>query len=216
LSDRVLRVLIADDHEIVRHGLAALLSEAGDVELVGEAGNGREAVDLAYQLRPDVVIMDVAMPLLNGLDACQQLRPRLPSTKWVFVTVNEDPDLAAEAFRLGAAGYLLKHSAAAELFEAIETVLGGGRHLTPLIAQGAPLGSFLATARAAPTDALTARQREVLQLLAEGRVMKEVAQILGMSPRTVAFHKYEVMRRLHVKSTAELVQHAIRLGLIRP
>lgn len=208
------RVLLADDHALIRAAFASLLQPAFDV--VGTVSDGRALLDEAPRLRPDVIITDISMPLLNGLDACQQLRPRLPSTKWVFVTVNEDPDLAAEAFRLGAAGYLLKHSAAAELFEAIETVLGGGRHLTPLIAQGAPLSSFLARARAAPTDGLTARQREVLQLLAEGRVMKEVAQVLGMSPRTVAFHKYEVMRRLHVKSTAELVQHAIRLGLIRP
>jgi DNA-binding NarL/FixJ family response regulator len=132
------------------------------------------------------------------------------------VTVNEDPDLAAEAFRLGASAYLLKHSAAEELFEAIEVALHGGRHLTPLIGKGVPISTFLATAPAGHAEPLTARQREVLQLLAEGRVMKEVGEILGVSTRTVAFHKYELMRRLKVKSTAELVQHAVRMGLIRP
>ena len=207
------RVLLADDQAMLRAAFASLLQPTFDV--VGTVADGRHLLDEAPRLRPDVIVADISMPRLNGLDALQQLQSRLPETKWVFVTVHEDPDLAVEAFRLGASGYLLKHSAAEELFAAIRTALQGGRHLTPLIGRGAALSSFLAAARPARAE-LTSRQREVLQLLAEGRTMKEVADILGVSTRTVAFHKYEVMRRLDVKSTAELVQQAIRLGLIRP
>jgi len=208
------RVLIADDHALIRAALASLLQPAYDV--VGAVSDGRALLEDAPRLRPDVIVADISMPMLNGLDACQQLRSQLPATRWVFVTVNEDPDLAAHAFELGASAYLLKHSAADELFAAIETVLRGGRYLTPLIGNGTPIGSFLAEPRGASHESLTPRQREVLQLLAEGRVMKQVAEVLGVSTRTVAFHKYEVMRRLRVKTTAELVQHAVRMGLIRP
>jgi DNA-binding NarL/FixJ family response regulator len=208
------RILLADDHALIRAAFASLLQPT--FEVVGAVSDGRALLDEAPRLQPDVVVADISMPLLNGLDACHQLRTRLPATKWVFVTVNEDPDIAAEAFRSGASAYLLKHSAAAELFEAIEVALRGGRHLTPLIGKGVPLSTFLADAPAGHADVLTTRQREVLQLLAEGRVMKQVAEVLGVSTRTVAFHKYEVMRRLKVKSTAELVQHAVRMGLIRP
>jgi DNA-binding NarL/FixJ family response regulator len=208
------RVLLADDHALIRAAFASLLQPRFDV--VGAVADGRALLQEAPRLRPDVIVADVSMPLLNGLDACQQLRPLLPATRWVFVTVNEDADLAREAFRLGASGYLLKHSAVEELFTALETVLRGGRHLTPLIATGESLATFLATARPEHADDLTPRQRQVLQLLAEGRPMKEAAHILGVTERTIAFHKYEIMHRLNVKSTAVLVQHAIRLGLIRP
>jgi DNA-binding NarL/FixJ family response regulator len=207
------RVLLADDHALVRAAFEQLLAPSCDV--VGTVSDGRALLEVAPRLRPDVIVADVSMPLLNGLDACQQLRPRLPDTRWVFVTVNEDPDLAVEAFRLGASGYLLKGSAVGELFAAIETAMGGGRHLTPLIRKQASLAAFLRQAH--PHDhELTARQREVLQLLAEGRPMKEVAAVLGLTARTVAFHKYQIMRRLGATSSAALVQHAIRLGLIRP
>lgn len=208
------RVLLADDHALIRAAFASLLQPMYDV--VGAVSDGRALLDEAPRLQPDVIVADISMPLLNGLDACQQLRPLLPATRWVFVTVNEDADLAVEAFRLGASGYLLKHSAVEELFAALATVLRGGRHLTPLIAKQRSLPEFLAKTRPTHADDLTPRQREVLQLLAEGRPMKEAAHILGVTERTIAFHKYEVMRRLNVKSTAALVQHAIRLGLIRP
>jgi DNA-binding NarL/FixJ family response regulator len=208
------RVLLADDHTLVRAAFEQLLRPSCDV--VGAVPDGRALLDAAPRLRPDVIVADISMPLLNGLDAFQQLKPRLPGTKWVFLTVNEDPDMAAEAFRLGASGYLLKSSAASELFTAIETALRGGRHLTPLLRKGKSLSRFLAEAGANHHEPLTARQREVLQLLAEGRLMKEVAQLLGISARTVAFHKYAMMRRLGVNTTAELVQQAIKLGLVRP
>jgi DNA-binding NarL/FixJ family response regulator len=134
----------------------------------------------------------------------------------VFLTVNEDPDMAAEAFRLGASGFLLKSSAATELFSAIQMALEGRRYVTPLLTKGAPLGVFLDRPSNPQGDKLTARQREVLQLLAEGRLMKEVADILGITPRTVAFHKYGIMEQLGVKTTAELVQYAVRHGLGQP
>jgi len=207
------RVLLADDHALVRAAFEQLL--APSCEVVGTVSDGRALLELAPRLRPDVIVADVSMPLLNGLDACQQLRPRLPDTRWVFVTVNEDPDLAVEAFRLGASGYLLKGSAVGELFAAIDTAMRGGRHLTPLIRKRQGLTAFLRQAH--PHDhQLTARQREVLQLLAEGRPMKEVAAVLGLTARTVAFHKYQIMRRLGVTSSAGLVQQAVRLGLVRP
>jgi len=208
------RVLLADDHTLVRQAFEQLLQPTCDV--VGTVSDGRALLDAAPRLRPDVIVADISMPLLNGLDACRQLQPRLPHIKWVFVTVNEDPDLAVEAFRLGASAYLLKNSAAAELFEAIEAALHGRRHLTPLISKGQPLEAFLVRTRADHTEGITSRQREVLQLLAEGRVMKEVAAVLGVTRRTVAFHKYALMRRLKVRTTAELVQRAAKLGLIRP
>jgi len=208
------RILLADDHALIRAAFASLLQPQYDV--VGTVSDGRALLEAAQRLRPDVVVADISMPLLNGIDACQQLRPLLPATRWIFVTVNEDADLAVEAFRLGASGYLLKHSAVEELFMALATVLRGGRHLTPLISKEQSVAAFLATTRPAHADELTPRQREVLQLLAEGRPMKDAARILGVTERTIAFHKYEVMRRLNVKSTAALVQHAIRLGLIRP
>jgi DNA-binding NarL/FixJ family response regulator len=207
------RVLLVDDHALVRAAFEQLLAPSCDV--VGTASDGRALLEVAPRLKPDVIVADISMPLLNGLDACQQLRPRLPGTKWVFVTVNEDPDMAVEAFRLGASGYLLKGSAAGELFAAIETAMRGGRYLTPLIRKRQSVSAFLRQAH--PHDhELTARQREVLQLLAEGRPMKEVAAVLGVSVRTVAFHKYGIMRRLGVSTSAGLVQHAVRLGLIRP
>jgi DNA-binding NarL/FixJ family response regulator len=160
-------------------------------------------------------VVDISMPLLNGIDACRQLQPRLPRTQWVFLTVNEDPDVAVEAFRLGGLGYVLKSSAASELFLAIQKAMRGEPYLTPLISKGMPLGVFLTRTTHLPTGGLTPRQREVVQLLAEGRTMKEIASLLGVTPRTVAFHKYSIMKQLGVKSSAELVQYAVQHGLFR-
>jgi len=185
-------------------------------EVVGAVLNGRALLEAGTQLKPDVIVADVSMPLLNGLDACRQLQPKLPKTKWVFVTVNADPDVAVEAFRLGASGYLLKSSAAAELFTAIQRAMQGSVYITPLITKGTPLAVFLARKAPSQPDKLTARQREVLQLLAEGRQMKEVSDLLGVTTRTVAFHKYAIMQELGVKSSAELVQYAVKLGLVQP
>jgi DNA-binding NarL/FixJ family response regulator len=208
------RVLLADDHTLLLAAFKELLAPVCDV--VGSVGDGRALLEAAPRLKPHVIVLDISMPLLNGLDAFRQLQPRLPGTRWVFLTVNQDPDLAAEAFRLGASAYLLKSSAAKELFTAIETAMQGGHYVTPLITKGEPIGVFLQRAGPPAGDRLTARQREVLQLLAEGRLMKEVADILHVTPRTVAFHKYTVMQQLGVKTSAELVQQAVKLGLVRP
>jgi DNA-binding NarL/FixJ family response regulator len=207
------RILLADDHTMLLAAFKELLAPL--CEVVGSVADGRALLEAAPRLKPDIIVLDISMPLLNGLDACRQLQPRLPNTKWVFLTVNQDPDLAAEAFRLGASAYLLKSSAAKELFTAIETAVQGGQYVTPLVTDE-PLGVFLQRAGHRPAREPTARQREVLQLLAEGRVMKEVADLLHVTPRTVAFHKYTLMRHLGVKTNAELIQQAVKLGLVQP
>jgi DNA-binding NarL/FixJ family response regulator len=159
-------------------------------------------------------VLDVGMPLLNGIDAATHLIKSVPEAKLIFLTVNEDPDLATEAFNRGASAYLLKSSAACELFAAIQRALDGKIYITPLITKGIPIALFLNRKVKVPSEKLTERQREVLQLLAEGRLMKEVADILKVTPRTVAFHKYAIMEELGVKNTAELVQYALENGIV--
>ena len=176
-------------------------------------GDGRALVAAVEALNPDVVVLDISMPLLNGLDAGRQIKQKSRNVKLVYLTMNEDPDLAAEAFRAGASGYLLKSSAASELTTAIREVAQGRTYITPLVAAG------LVEALQQPSDRrsgedLTPRQREVLQLLAEGRSMKEVASLLSLTPRTVAFHKYQMMEQLKVKSTAELIQYAVKHHIV--
>jgi DNA-binding NarL/FixJ family response regulator len=207
------RVLLADDHTMLLEAFRRLLEPK--CEIVGTAGDGRTLLELAVDTKPDVIVLDIAMPRLNGMDACAQLRRRMPSVRLVFLTVNEDPDIAAEAIRLGASGYLLKNSASTELFTAIEHALAGKTYVTPLVTKGVPLGVFLRRARQPATEKLTMRQREVLQLLAEGRAMKEVADLLQISVRTVAFHKYTIMEQLDMKTSAELVQYALEHGLLK-
>jgi DNA-binding NarL/FixJ family response regulator len=205
------RVLLADDHRLLREAFAELLKAECDV--VGSAADGRALLEIVPELRPDIVVLDIAMPLLNGLDAARQLKRTMPDVKLVFLTVSEDPDLAAEAFRVGASGFLLKNSAASELLRAIHEVFEGRSYVTPLATQG--LVERLQNpepARANPD--LSPRQREVLQLLAEGHTMKEIARLLKISPRTVAFHKYAMMEALGIKSSALLVQFALKQGVV--
>jgi DNA-binding NarL/FixJ family response regulator len=205
------RVLLADDHTLLLGAFEKLL--ASECEVVGQISDGRALVAAADALKPDVVVLDIAMPLLNGLEAGRQIKQRQRSIKLIFLTMNEDADLAAEAFRLGASGYLLKRSAASELLTAVREVMQGRSYVTPLITEGL-VGSLQHTDERSPEHELTARQREVLQLLAEGRSMKEVASILNLTPRTVAFHKYRMMEQLKVKSTAELVQYAVKHHIV--
>jgi len=206
------RVLIADDHAILLDAFRKLLEPQYDV--VGTVTDGQALVKAAEALKPDVILADISMPKLNGLDAAERLRARMPNAKLLFLTVSEDPDVAAEAIRRGAAGYLLKKSASAELFEALRAVLRGRTYVTPAIARE-PIAVFVSTAkRAGPARNLGLRQREVLQLLAEGKSMKEAAEVLGLTPRTIAFHKYAMMEQLGLKSGAELVQHAVKIGLV--
>jgi DNA-binding NarL/FixJ family response regulator len=208
------RVLLADDHRMLREALAQILQAR--CEVVGAVGDGRALVAAAAELRPDVVVVDIGMPLLNGLDAARQLKQAMPQVKVVILTVNEDPDLAADAIRAGASCYLLKNSAAAELQQAIDEAMRGRTYITPLVAKGL-VDALARGPHANDEPALSSpRQREVLQLLAEGRTMKEIARLLKITPRTVAFHKYGMMKQLGVKSTAELVRVALKLGVVAP
>jgi DNA-binding NarL/FixJ family response regulator len=204
-------VLIADDHVLLLDAFRALLAE--DCEVVGCVTNGRELVEATAELKPDIVVVDVSMPLLNGLDAARLIRQAHPATRVLFLTASEDPDVAAEAIRAGAAGYLLKRSAGSELRNAIAEVAGGRSYVTPLATAGL-LTSLQEPPRQAGDEPLTPRQREVVQLVAEGRSLKEIAAILEISPRTAAFHKYRVMEQLNAHSTAELVQYAIRHHMV--
>jgi DNA-binding NarL/FixJ family response regulator len=202
------RVLLADDHVLLLGAFEKLL--AADCNIVGQVSDGRALVAAAEQLKPDVIVLDISMPLLNGLEAARQIKKKLSSVKLVFLTMNEDADLAAEAFRAGASAYLLKRSATSELPAAIREVMQGRSYITPLVADGL-VGALIHDA--APHQ-LTPRQREVLQLLAEGRSMKEVGSVLNLTPRTVAFHKYRMMEQLKVKSTAELIQYAVKHHIV--
>jgi len=206
------RILLADDHAVVVQGLESLLKKSFD--LVGVVHDGRALLDAAEKLRPDVIVTDISMPELNGLDAIREIRTRWPGMKVIVLTMHRDTQLAVEAFRAGASGYVLKVSSAEELIRAIEEVAKGRGYVTTLLAKD--LITLLVEARSQGTadTPLTPRQREVLQLIAEGRTMKAVASILHISPRTAESHKYEIMNVLGVKTTAALVQCAIRLKLI--
>ena len=206
------RVLLADDHRLLREAFVKLLEP--DCDVVGAVADGRALLEAAPRLRPDVVVLDVAMPQLNGLDAARQLKRSMPGVKVIFLTVSEDPDLAAEAFRAGASAFLLKNSAASELLQAIADVSKGRSYVTPLATR-----DMLDTLLRRPESSrggheLSHRQREVLQLLAEGRTMKEIADVLKITARTVAFHKYSMMQELGIKTSAELIQFAIKKGIV--
>ena len=205
--------MIADDHAFVADACRKLVEPEFDV--VATVGDGRALVKIAATLRPQVIIVDIAMPLLNGLDAGYQVRQLLPWVKLVFLTMNTDPALAAEAFRRGASGYLLKTSSASELIVAIREVLQGNSYLSPAIAKEAV--DFLLhqdKESIEEEEMLTERQREVLQLLTEGNSMKQVACVLNVSTSTVAFHKIRIKAILHAGNDADLVQHAIKTHLI--
>jgi DNA-binding NarL/FixJ family response regulator len=207
------RIVLADDHQIVVAGLRSLLQS--EFELVGSAENGLELIELAERTKPDVIVTDISMPLLNGIDAVRKLRELGIGAKIVFLTMHPDVVYATRALEAGASGYVLKHSAPDELISAIHEALSGGRFVSKSLRNPA-LDELLHPSRrhVKTTVELTARQREVLQLLAEGKSAKEIATVLGISPRTVETHKYNIMDDLGVKTTAELVQHAIKHGLI--
>lgn len=207
-----IRVLLADDHTVAAEGLCVLLK--GTCELVRVVHDGRALLNAVEELRPDVVVTDISMPMLNGVDAVRQIKSIRPETKVVMLTMHTEVQLAVEAFRAGASGYVLKASPGEELITAIQEAAKGRSYLTPLIAKD--LLSVLIEAKSSETTEtrLTLRQREVLQLIAEGRTMKEIASILHISSRTAESHKYEMMQVLGVSTTAELIQYAIRLNLI--
>jgi len=209
------RVLLADDHTLVVEGFRKLLEE--EFDLVGAVEDGRALLKTAPTLQPDVVLLDIAMPSLNGIEAARQLKKMMPEVKIIFVTMHADPAYVTEGFRAGASGYLLKRSAAAELAQAIQAVLKGQHYVTPLITTDLVRtlldGSSEQLSRPAP---LTPRQREVLQLVAEGHSLKEIANTLKISVKTVEFHKAQIMEQLNLHTTAELTKYAIAHGLTTP
>jgi len=208
------RVLMADDHSLILAGLRKLVEE--DCDVVGMVEDGRSLVEAAQTLRPDLILLDISMPLLNGLEAARKLRSLVPESKLIFLTMHASPTYATEAFQIGASGYLLKRSAASELGLAIKAVLQGQHYLTPSLTKDV-LDSVLKPStgeRGEPiSGALTARQREVLQLIAEGRGTKEIATILNVSVKTVEFHKSRLMQQLDLHTTADLTKYAITHGI---
>lgn len=207
------RILLADDHVLIADALKGMLAPNYDV--VGAVGDGRSLLAAAESLKPDLIIVDIGMPQLNGLDATRQIKRLLPKVKVIVVTMNEDSGLVAEAFRAGAMGYLLKHSAFQELLLAIQEVLKGASYLSPRIT-GSAVASMLRGGNVKLEEAreLTPRQREVIQLLAEGRSMKEIADVLTISLRTVAAHKYRIMELLEITNNAELYRYAVRHQIV--
>ncbi len=209
------RILIADDHNLMAELCRKLLEEEFDV--IGVAGDGRALVRAAAELKPDLIVIDVAMPLLNGLDAGRQVKEMLPAVKLVYLTMNPDAEVAAEAFARGASSYLVKTCAAAELVLAVRQALRGKTYLSKTLSQDAVnCLRWQHKEMVNEEERLTDRQREVLQLLAEGKMMKEVGGILNMTTRTVAFHKYRIMQLLGTRSNAELVKYAVRNHIVAP
>jgi DNA-binding NarL/FixJ family response regulator len=206
-------VLIADDHTMIVDAFRKLLEP--HYEIIATVADGRALLEKAPALKPDVIIVDIGMPRLNGLAAGQRLKQTIPKTKIIYVTMNEDGDLASEALRSGASAYLLKSSAGSELLKAIHEALRGGSYVTPLVKQAMEESFIRSPIPKTPEKKLTPRQMEVLQLLAEGRLMKEAAAILGLTPRTVAFHKYRIMETLGIHSNAELIRFAVKNNVLR-
>ena len=206
-----IRILLADDHAIVCAGLAKLLEP--HYEVVGSVEDGRALLKAADELNPDVVVLDIGMPLLNGLDAARELRKRKPFIKLVFLTMETDSYIAAEAFRAGAAAYLLKTSRPNELLQAVHDAVSGVSYVTPQIGRAIE-NLFVRNPTAEAPKQLTGRQREVLQMLAEGRSMKEIAYVLEIAHRTVRFHKYQIMEELGIATNSDLVRYAMRHGMI--
>lgn len=207
------RILLADDHLLVMEGLRKLLEPEHD--LVGTVEDGIALVDMAKELEPDVILLDISMPMLNGIEAARKIKKLLPECKLIFVTMHGDSTYVIEAFRAGASGYLLKRSAASELSQAIRAVLNGQQYLSPLVTKDV-LNPLLEPSQDVPLrlGTLTARQREVLQLVAEGRSAKEIANILKISVKTVEFHKSQIMEHVGLRTTAELTKYAISHGIV--
>ncbi|HEV8441351.1 MAG TPA: response regulator transcription factor [Methylomirabilota bacterium] len=207
------RILLVDDHQLVREGLRALL-EREQFQVVGEAADGHDAIKRAQALRPDVAVLDLSMPQLNGLDAAREMSRAAPGIKVIALTVHTEDPYVISALRAGIKGYVLKSQATADLVQAIREVSKGMTYLSPGISR-AVVEAYLAKTEL-PPDPLTGREREVLQLVAEGRTTKEIAQRLGISVKTADSHRTRIMRKLDIHATAGLVRHAIRVGLIQP
>jgi DNA-binding NarL/FixJ family response regulator len=204
------RVVLADDHTLFVDALQNLL--AGECDVVGCVSDGRQLLDAVGRLRPNIAIVDIAMPFLNGVDAARQIRRTYPEVGIIIVTANEDQNLAAEAFRAGASSYVLKRCAAPELLTAVRETMKRRSYVTPLVAAG--VIEAMSKPQPGPDERLTRRQREVIQLVAEGHSLKETATILAISTSTVTFHKYQVMSQLHLKTTADLIQYAVKHHIV--
>ena len=207
------RVLLADDHALVRQGLKSLLEREG-FQVAGEASDGQEALRLMPTVLPDVAVLDIGMPVLNGLDAAREARKAFPRTKFVLLTRHDEDQYVTEALRAGVKGYVLKSQAITDLVGAIHQVCGGGIYLSPGISR-AVVDAFLAKAEL-PADPLTSRERQVLQLVGEGKSCKEIAALLGISTKTAESHRTRLMRKLEMHETASLVRYAFRRGLVQP
>jgi two-component system response regulator NreC len=212
-----MRILLADDHTIVRHGLRKILEESRDWQVVGEAGNGRDAVRLALELQPEVVILDIGMPLLNGIEAARQIARRLPDTKILILSMHADEAYIIQALEAGAKGYLLKDTADADLLGAVTAVIRGKSFFSPAVAR-VMLDDYVRRLRDRGIvdryDTLSEREREIFQLIAEGKTNKEIAEILGVSPSTIETHRGHIMEKLDVHSAVEMVLYAVRKGII--
>jgi DNA-binding NarL/FixJ family response regulator len=212
-----LRVLLGDDHTVLRHGLRKILEERRDWRVVAEAGNGRDAVREAIALAPDVAVLDIGMPLLNGIEATRQIARRAPSVRVLILSMHSDQAYVTQAVQAGARGYLLKESAAAELIEAIAALAAGKSFFSPAVAQVVfddYVRSLAERGITDPYDSLSEREREVLQLVAEGRSSKEIAELLSISPATVETHRAHVLQKLQLHNTVEVVRYATRRGII--
>lgn len=214
---KTIRVLLADDHTLVRAGIRSLLEKMPEVEVVGEAGNGREAIELIKQLRPNVALMDIAMPELNGLEAVAQVAKFNPSVKVIILSMHANEEYVMQALRAGASGYLLKGSATSELKLALDAVAAGDTYLSPRISKQV-IENYLGrvTNTAGPREQLTPRQREIVQLIAEGKSTKEIAGLLKLSVKTVDAHRGQIMTKLQIYDVPGLVRYAMRRGLVPP
>lgn len=210
----MIRVLLADDHTIVREGLRALLAKESDFQVVAEAGDGHEALRLATECRPDVAAMDLSMPLLNGLEAARQMAAWEQGPRTILLTMHAEDSYVLEALRAGVRGYVLKKQAGADLIRAIREVVAGGVYLSPGVS--AAVAGAIRSPGPLPEESLTAREREVLQLVAEGKTTKEIGTILGVSTKTADAHRTRLMQKLDIHDIAGLTRYAIRSGLIQP
>lgn len=217
MNDTKIQVLIADDHDVVRAGIRHLLSQQPDIEVVGEASDGRGAVQLAERLSPNIVIMDIAMPNLNGMEAASQILRRDPNTGVIILSMHEEEDYLMRALAVGVRGYLLKESAQKDLVPAVRAVAGGKTYFSPPVGQmlADDFGQLMQQRGVSDSyELLTEREREILQLIAEGKSNKEAAAVLGLSPYTVETHRTHIMQKLDLHNTAEIVLYAVRKKII--